>query len=528
MSNSFNSLTKENNNLSGTFFFGGSYTIRYFLQRSFRLSLFVIGLSLLFGGFSSVSAQQTQDHHSIDMPMVIFQDDAADSGVPKAEQGSQILAQSIPLMEELMRQVCRDVLDTIYFPEDSGSNINSVAEITLILKSDPELIAEKYDIGPGLVGINLGAEFITDQYAIHKDYSKVAWSVQGVLSHEFTHVYQFGPKNCGGYQSGTDCFGFIEGLADFVRIQLGLHDAQRRPGGNWNDGYTTTGYFIKWLVDTKDSDFARRLNGTTRDYTTWSWDSACLAILGQGIQTLWNQYQVFLNAHTVEEYLVGDWDGDGRDNLAVRQGNRILMDTDFDTTYNIEQVFGRGDSEDQYLVGDWDRDGRDNIAVRRGNRILMDINFDTKYDLEVAFGKGNSEDEYFVIKNVVTGVDSVGVRRGNHLYIARETGAGPVADETHYGKGNSEDRYLFADWQGQRWDTLAVRRGNRILIDLGFDGKHDWTLVYGKGNAEDEYFVGDWDGDGKDNLAVRRGNRILMDIDFDGKHDITQIYGRQQ
>jgi hypothetical protein len=45
--------------------------------------------------------------------------------------------------------------------------------------------------------------------------------------------------------------------------------------------------------------------------------------------------------------------------------------------------------EDQYLVGDWDGDGRDNIAVRRhGNQILMDFNFDGSHDREQRYGNG--------------------------------------------------------------------------------------------------------------------------------------------
>jgi hypothetical protein len=31
--------------------------------------------------------------------------------------------------------------------------------------------------------------------------------------------------------------------------------------------------------------------------------------------------------------------------------------------------------EDQYLVGDWNGDGKDNLAVRRSNWVLMDFNF---------------------------------------------------------------------------------------------------------------------------------------------------------
>ena len=179
-----------------------------------------------------------------------------------------------------------------------------------------------------------------------------------------------------------------------------------------------------------------------------------------------------------DEYLVGDWDGDGKANIAVRRGNTIYMDTNFDGKHEKVQTYGNGNSEDEYLVGDWDGDGKDNIAVRRGNVIYMDTNFDGKQDIVQAYGNGNSEDEY-----------------------------------------------LVGDWNGDKRDNIAVRRGNTIYMDTNFDGKQEIVQSYGNGNFEDEYLVGDWNGDRRDNIAVRRGNTIHMDTNFDGKEDKKQSYG---
>lgn len=48
------------------------------------------------------------------------------------------------------------------------------------------------------------------------------------------------------------------------------------------------------------------------------------------------------------------------------------------------KVFGCG----QYLVGDWNGDGQDNIAVRRGHVIIMDYNFDGVGDQTQYYGHG--------------------------------------------------------------------------------------------------------------------------------------------
>ena len=179
-----------------------------------------------------------------------------------------------------------------------------------------------------------------------------------------------------------------------------------------------------------------------------------------------------------EQYLVGDWDGDRKDNLAVRRRNNIIMDTNFDGQADIQQAYGNGNSEDQYLVGDWDGDGKDNIAVRRGNQVIMDFNFD-----------------------------------------------GTADRVQSYGNGNSEDQYLVGDWDGDGKDNIAVRRGNQVIMDFNFDGTADRVQEYGNRKGEGQYLVGDWDGDGKDNLAVRRGNQVIMDFNFDGTADRVQSYG---
>lgn len=43
-----------------------------------------------------------------------------------------------------------------------------------------------------------------------------------------------------------------------------------------------------------------------------------------------------------------------KDNIAVRRGNQILMDYNFDGSADKTFSFGNGSSENEYLVGDWD------------------------------------------------------------------------------------------------------------------------------------------------------------------------------
>ena len=225
-----------------------------------------------------------------------------------------------------------------------------------------------------------------------------------------------------------------------------------------------------------------------------------------------------------DRYLVGDWDGDGRDNLAVRRSHVVLMDTDFDGTADMVQAYGDGEAEDEYLVGDWDGDGSSNLAVRRGGTILMDTDGDAAADLEQGYGDGDTEDEYLVGDWNGDGTDDLAVRRGDTVFM--DTDGDWEADLIQvYGNGEAEDEYLVGDWDGDGRDNLAVRRGAWLYLDVDFVGGAEIVRAYGDGGAEDEYLVGDWDGDGTDDLAVRRGDTVLMETSGDGIADILQTYG---
>lgn len=223
-----------------------------------------------------------------------------------------------------------------------------------------------------------------------------------------------------------------------------------------------------------------------------------------------------------DEYLAGDWDGDGRVNLAVRRGNCVLMDSNFDGAQDAEQCFGA--SGDVYLVGDWDGDGRDNLAVRRNNCVLMDTDFAGGHDVEQCFGDGASEAQYLVGDWNGDGRDNLAVRR-NHCVLMDTDFAGGHDLEHCFGNGPTEDQYLAGDWDGDGRDNIAVRRNNCVLMDVNFDGVQDIEHCFGNGPTEDQYLAGDWDGDGRDNIAVRRNNCVLMDTSFEGGPELEQCYG---
>src|SRR5690606_32682718 len=66
---------------------------------------------------------------------------------------------------------------------------------------------------------------------------------------------------------------------------------------------------------------------------------------------------------STDEVLVGDWDGDGEDTLALRRGSTYVFYDTHPSWRHRTVRYGRAD--DVVLVGDWNGDGTDTLAVRR-------------------------------------------------------------------------------------------------------------------------------------------------------------------
>ncbi len=223
-----------------------------------------------------------------EFPEVVFDNQA------EGTEGSDILLEALPNIAEVMRQTCLDVCQKIYV--DNNDQRVNFDKLTLILE-DTDGVAYKFGSPPAIT-IGVSGRHLANVYRNSgNSYQAVARELRGILAHEGTHGYQWEPKNAGGYQSGTEFFGFIEGLADYVRISTTQFEPERFPstGGSWTSGYTTSGFFIDWIVQNKDEDFAIKFNRTALDYDTWSWDRACRNIVGQGVQALWDEYQASLS-----------------------------------------------------------------------------------------------------------------------------------------------------------------------------------------------------------------------------------------
>ncbi|WP_159791824.1 hypothetical protein [Puerhibacterium puerhi] len=163
-------------------------------------------------------------------------------------------------------------------------------------------------------------------------------------------------------------------------------------------------------------------------------------------------------------------------------------------------TFAYGRSDDVTLIGDWDGDGKDTLAVRRGATYYL-TNQATGGAASTVFTYGKPGDTVLVGDWNGDRKDTLAVRRAATYYLTNGTRGGKADTVFTYGKPG--DTVLVGDWNGDRKDTLAVRRAATYYLTNGTrGGKADTVFTYGK--PGDTVLVGDWNGDRKDTLGVRR------------------------
>ena len=205
-------------------------------------------------------------------------------------EGSRLYKKLIPDPKAYIATQARKVLNTLYFgPQDSIVPVHNL----YYRLEDIDGISAKGG-GDGEISIFYSTRHVEKSFA-DQDTAKVDFETRGVLYHELTHAYQLEPQGIGTYGTNKTFWAFIEGMADAVRVANGgFHDEVDRPeGGNYDDGYRTTGYFLVWVRNTKDPDFLRKFNRTALEVIPWSFEGAFKKVLGEQCEVaeLWKEYQ---------------------------------------------------------------------------------------------------------------------------------------------------------------------------------------------------------------------------------------------
>ena len=73
--------------------------------------------------------------------------------------------------------------------------------------------------------------------------------------------------------------------------------------------------------------------------------------------------------------LVGDWDGDGKDEIGIHRNREFYLDSNGNGSWDVgvDEVISFGLTTDTPIIGDWDGDGDDDIGVHRGDLFFLDF-----------------------------------------------------------------------------------------------------------------------------------------------------------
>ena len=225
----------------------------------------------------------------------------------------------------------------------------------------------------------------------------------------------------------------------------------------------------------------------------------------------------------------------GPDKVGVRRDRMSYLDVDGSSIWSTPEdvFFGFGIAGDEVAVGDWNGDGSDEVGVYRSSTSMwyLDADGDRTWNVsdDVFFAFGIAGDEPVIGDWDGNGVDDVGVYRpttGKWYLDADGSYSWNSPGDAFFAFGVIGDTPLTGDWNGDGIDEVGVYRPSTGMWYLDYDGNHQWNVpgdVYFRfGITADEPIVGDWNNDGVDEVGVHRGNWWYLDYDGNGAWDLPE------
>jgi len=146
--------------------------------------------------------------------------------------------------------------------------------------------------------------------------------------------------------------------------------------------------------------------------------------------------------------LVGDWNGDSRDDVGWWADGDVALSVGGLWTKRMRA----GKAGDVPVVGDWNRDGKDDVGIFRAGRWFVRTDAgDGRLNTTFVFGTRGDKPVAGRWNGRTLGV---GVVRGGRWLLRNTATAGRTQRSFTYGAAT--DRPLAGDWNGNRHDTAAL------------------------------------------------------------------------
>jgi hypothetical protein len=158
--------------------------------------------------------------------------------------------------------------------------------VNLIYRNIPKVVSTGVDSRG--VSIRFSALHLQTFIANTTNTLPLADEFNALVIQELANVYQRKDRDGGGADSGV-----LSGIASFVGLKNGMipRGATPNKNGKWNDGGSTTGYFLLWLDQTyPDSVYKLNLSLDDNDGKKWT-TQTFQTITGKTLAQLWQAYR---------------------------------------------------------------------------------------------------------------------------------------------------------------------------------------------------------------------------------------------
>ncbi len=217
------------------------------------------------------------------------------------------------------------------------------------------------------------------------------------------------------------------------------------------------------------------------------------------------------------KHLAGDFNGDGRDELALFKDGEWLLDINGNGAWDKGDLWAKlGGDGDLPVVGDWDNDGKDDIGIFGPEWAGDEAAIASEPGLPDPANRNVSTP-----KNLPPRV----VAEGHDRLMQRSRDGEPRSDAIDhvFRFGGDTDQPVAGDFNGDGVSTLGIFNNGKWRIDVNGDGRFadgdDSFFDFGK--TGDIAVVGDFNGDGLDEIAVVRGRDLIVDSNGNGHLDAT-------